>query len=54
MEMMQMRLDVQIDTSKCEDELYLAEGISNQEVEDELMAFMHARDPEVIAAVNKL
>ena len=48
---MEMMIDMFVDQAKVEDELFIKEGVNNEELEEAMMYFMGKNDPEVQKAM---
>ena len=49
---MEMVITMMADQAKIEDDLYIREGVNNDELEESIMHFMHTDDPDVKKAMT--
>jgi len=54
MEEQKMMVTVQIDAAKASDALFIAEGVTNDDIEMTMLYYVNKKDPEVMQIVQQL
>ena len=50
---MEMMISILVDQAKCDDELFIKEGVTSDELEQSLMFYMSQKDPEVMKVMQQ-